>query len=369
MRCKTNTDRASGKSSRRRFLALASAWVTVMGGLAAGAAELDFNFEETNLGAIPSGFQSVLGGKGIPGDWKIIATEVTPTLAPLTSRAEPVKRRVLAQLSEDITDERFPILLYENQEFGDFTFSTRFRIAGGAFEQMAGLVFRARDTNNYYYVRASSPGRSFRFFKVVNGLRSDPIGVDLEIPRGQWHALSVECLGNQIKCFLNGEQRIPTINDSSFSAGKIGFWTKSDSVAHFVDSRVSFRPRETLAQALVREVLEDYPRFLEVWIFAAENRSDGALKAVAASDPSFLNAPGREVEQRVIDRGAVYFGKTGNRATVTMPLRDRNGEPVAAVRLVMKSFRGQTEKNAVARVTPVLKRMEERLRSTSSLVE
>ncbi|MDA1273428.1 MAG: DUF1080 domain-containing protein [Verrucomicrobia bacterium] len=353
----------------RSYAVIASAWVTVVAGLAVGAAELEFNFEESNLGVIPSGFRSVLGGKGTPGDWEIIATEVTPILAPLTSKAAAVKRRVLAQLSEDITDERFPILLYEDQEFGDFEFSARFKIVGGAFEQMAGLVFRALDANNYYYVRASSLGNSFRFFKVVNGLRSDPIGVDVKISRGEWHTLSIECQGNQIKCFFNGEQKIPTISDISFSSGKIGFWTKSDSVAYFADSRVVFKPRETPPQTLIHDVLRDYPRFIEIWIFATENGSDGPLKVIAASDRGLLNTPGGDVERNVIDRAAVYFGNARNRATVTMPLRDRNGEPIAAVRFVMKSFRGQTEKNAIARVAPIRKLMEERLRSAKNLVE
>ena len=191
-----------------------------------------------------------------------MATEVAPRLAPLTSKAQPERRRVLAQLSEDITDERFPMLLYDDQEFGDFEFTTRFMNVRGAFEQMAGLAFRVVDENNYYYVRASSIGSTFRFFKVVKGLRSDAIGVDLEIQRGQWHEMSVRCHGNQIECFLNGKQVIPTITDNSFIAGMVGFWTKSDAVAYFTDAHLSFTPRETTGEVLIREALRQYPRTL-----------------------------------------------------------------------------------------------------------
>ena len=52
-----------------------------------------------------------------------------------------------------------------------------------------------------------------------------------------------------------------------------------------------------------------------------------------------------------------------------MPLHDRNGETVAAVRILLKSFKGQTEQNAVARVLPIIKEMEVRVRSGKELIE
>ena len=341
----------------------------LMAGLAAGAAELTFDFESTDLGAVPAGFRSVLSGKGSPGNWSVIGTEVSPRLAPLTSKAQPVRRRVLAQLSEDITDERFPMLLYDDQEFGDFEFTTRFMNVRGAFEQMAGLVFRVLDENNYYYVRASSIGNTFRFFKVVNGLRSDAIGVDLEIPRGQWHEMSVRCHGNQIECFLNGKQVIPTITDNSFIAGRVGFWTKSDAVTYFTDAHLSFTPRETVVEVLIREALRQYPRTLEIRIYAARDRAAGVLKVIASSNPAVLNTEAGDVERKVIELGATFYGKSDGRGIVTVPLRDRNGEPIAAARFVIKSFRGQTEANAITRVVPIRQLMEDRLRSHHQLFE
>jgi hypothetical protein len=50
-----------------------------------------------------------------------------------------------------------------------------------------------------------------------------------------------------------------------------------------------------------------------------------------------------------------------------MPLRDRNGEPVAAVRFVMKSFKGQTEENALVRALPVLQDMQRRAAAVDSI--
>ena len=54
---------------------------------------------------------------------------------------------------------------------------------------------------------------------------------------------------------------------------------------------------------------------------------------------------------------------------VVQPLRDRNGEPVAAVRVTMKSFAGQTEQNALQRALPIVKAMQSRVRTLTELKE
>jgi len=50
-------------------------------------------------------------------------------------------------------------------------------------------------------------------------------------------------------------------------------------------------------------------------------------------------------------------------------LRDRNGDAMAAVRVVMKSFPGQTEENAIIRAAPIVKALQEKIRSLEDLIE
>ena len=54
---------------------------------------------------------------------------------------------------------------------------------------------------------------------------------------------------------------------------------------------------------------------------------------------------------------------------MTLPLHDNNGDKVAAVRLVLKSFLGQTENNALARAMPVVKGMEMRIQTLKDLLQ
>jgi hypothetical protein len=299
----------------------------------------------------------------------VVEEDLTSPLAPVDASASVVTRRpVLAQLARDPTDEHFPLLVYEEETFTDFTFTARFQTVSGAVEQMAGLAFRIQDETNYYVLRASSLGNSFRFYKFVNGERSTPIGVEVDVPRGVWHTLGVECRGNVIRCLLNGRQLIPDLTDNSFGAGRVGFWTKSDSVSWFADARITYTPRESLAAQLVREMMREYPRLIDLEIYG-RTRSRPDLHLVASHSGKNAGAAGGKVEEAVLQTEIPYWGKDGSRTSVVVPVRDRNGDPIAAVRFVMETRSGQTEANALARVMPIVKQMENRLRAAKDLTE
>jgi hypothetical protein len=335
----------------------------------ASAAELSFDFGSVPSGQIPPLFRSTMTGKGQPGKWQVILDEVAPKLEPLTPGVTNVSRQpVLAQTSRDATDERFPILVYEGEVLGDFSLTTQFKTVLGLAEQMAGVVFRLQDETNYYVLRASSLGNTFRFYKVVNGQRGQLIGVDTPIPSGVWHELKVECRGNEIRCFLNGQQLIPTITDTSFTTGKIGFWTKSDSVSYFARTKIVYSQREPPAQRLVRDTLAKYPKLIGVQVYAGSTNWVGT-RLVGAPEGTEVGTPGSKVEDDVIRQANTYYGKGKKSVTVTMPLRDRNGDVIAAARVVMSTFPGQTEKNALERAAPIVRYMQSRIQSLDDLVQ
>ena len=358
-------------SARRLLLACRTkmrrviSWLAlILGSCHVMAGERVIDFSKFPLNQAPAGFRSVVSGRGNPGDWRII---VEPGAATGTNTAASSKP-VLAQLSQDGTDEHFPMLVFEEESYGDFTLTTRFKLVDGLFEQMAGVAFRMQDTNNYYYVRASALGNTFRFIKLVNGQRLTTLGPSVEIQRGAWHELSIDCKGNRIRCLLDGQELIPPLNDNSFTAGKIAFWTKSDAVSYFGDTRIVYTPHETLAQILVREGFRQYPRLVGLKIYSPQGES-GEPKIVASSDEADLGQVGGKVERDVIAHDVIYSGKAKGAVLVTMALHDRNGEVVGAVRVVMKSFTGQTEQNALARAQPVVKEMEKRIRTAKDLVQ
>lgn len=155
---------------------------------AVSGAEKVFDFSEQRTNGWPAGFRGVLAGEGPPGEWKVLPMDVPSLLAPLSPNAPAANRRpVVAQLSRDPTDERFPMLIYEREVFGDFALTVRFKIVEGAGEQMAGMAFRYQDERNFYYIRASALGGTFAFFKVIDGVRGAPIAMRVPISRGEWY--------------------------------------------------------------------------------------------------------------------------------------------------------------------------------------
>lgn len=333
----------------------------------AQAAELSWDFVQVKPGQMPPGFRSTVSGEGQPGTWEVIQEDVAAAL-PANAATSNTRRAYLAQTSQDPTDEHFPLLIYEKERFADFTLTTRFRTVSGRVEQMAGIAFRIQDEKNYYVVRASSKGSTFRFYRYVNGQRGEIIGPQIQIPTGTWHEMSIECKGNQIICKLDGKDTIPPLTDTAFSEGFFGFWTKSDSVSHFAETKVVYTPRETLAKVIVRDTLKENPRLLDLRIYAVPPKG-GEMVVVAAKNQDVVGQLATDIEKQVIASDRVGYGKNEQMVTVTLPLMDRNGDPAAVVRISMLPFKGQTQQNALARAVPIVRFMQNRVRTARELVE
>ena len=339
--------------------------------LTAFGAERNFNFGEYPLDQTPTNFLSAVGGQGKPGNWKTVLDDVPSAMPARDPNAPAIAQRgVLAQLARNPADDHFPLLVLSDDTFTDFKFSTRFKIVGGAMAQMAGIVFRYQDEKNYYVLMASALDNHFWFFKVVNGLRGGLIGPQVEITKGQWHEMAVQCEGNKIHCLLDGKEIIPMIGDNSFTSGKVGFWTKSDSISYFADAKLTYTPREILAQNLVSDALKQFAKLEGLNVFATRPGSKD-LVVVASNNDKDINQPGGNVERDVINNGKSYYGKDkkAGTVTITIPLRDRNGDAIAAVAVVMKSFPGETEDTAALRAQPVVKTMQPRVPSLEDLLQ
>jgi hypothetical protein len=344
-----------------------SAWIFLFAlALRVSGAELHFNFSDTPEGATPTNFQAVLAGSGAPAVWKIVTDDVPSAFSPLSDKAPVVSRHgVLAQTSGDMTDEHFPMLLYTGERFRNFKFTTRFKIVSGITEQMAGVVFRYQNSSNYYVVRASALGNNVRFYKVVDGQRSDPIGPQIPVTAGAWHTLTVQCEGTQISIFFDDKLVMPPLGDNSLSDGLLGFRTKSDAVAYFADASVDYTPLIPAAQAMVNRIMEKLPRILGLRIYTAQ--PDGTTRVIASKDTAEIGKAGTDAEDAAIKDGTVSFGREKGVVLVTLPLHDRNGENIAAVRVRLKSFFGEMQETALTRARTIVKEIQRQVESEKDL--
>lgn len=334
--------------------------------LSAAGAEIHFHFSDYPEGAAPTNFIPVLAGGGQPGVWKIVTDEIPSSFGAFAGSAPVMNRvKVLAQTGQDMTDEHFPMLLLSGETFRNFKFTTRFKIVSGVAEQMPGIVFRYQNPTNYYVVRASALGKNVRFYKVVDGLRSDPIGPAVDVTAGGWHTLAVQCEGTQISFWYDNKLVMPPLGDGSFNEGKIGLRTKSDTVAYFADAVMDFTPVIPAAQTMISRLVEEQPRILGLRIYTAQ--TNGTTRVIASKEAAEIGQAGTEAEAKAIQDGTVWFGREKGVVLVTLPLHDRNGENIAAVRVRLKSFFGETQDNAITRARMVVKEIQAQVGSEKDL--
>ncbi|MFM7103510.1 MAG: hypothetical protein ACKO3N_20375 [Verrucomicrobiota bacterium] len=331
-------------------------------------AERLLDFQDGVEGRMPPGWESVLAGQGAAPEWKLVYDAVPSAFQALSEQAPQVNRRgVLAQVSMDPTDERFPVAWWSGERFGDFTARLRLKLVAGKHEQLAGLVFRATDARNFYVARASALGNNVRFYKFVNGERSAPIGPDLPVESGRWHELTVRCEGNRIDISWNGRPAIPTLTDNSFVVGRIGVLTKSDTVAYFSDLRLEYRPLKTLADRLVEKVNREQPRLLDFRVYGRTSARPELHVMAAKAGEVGRKAGG--TEEKVWTENQAYFSKARDAAVVTAPLHDRNGEVLGVAQFVLKPYAGQMESVTIGKVLPWVRQLENLIGGSRDLTE
>jgi hypothetical protein len=190
-----------------------------------------FDFEGTQVGSAPPGFSPGLTGKGPPPTWKVV-----------DDPSSPAGPRVVAETSGDRTDDRFPLLVLDGFEAKDVQVTVAFKPVSGRIDQAAGLAVRMKDGENYYIARANALEGNVRLYKVVGGKRSQFAGKDLDIPRGRWQTLSLGVQGDRLEVRLNGEVLFEARDQTFKDAGKVGLWTKADSVTYFDGLRIEAPP-------------------------------------------------------------------------------------------------------------------------------
>jgi len=154
-------------------------------------------------------------------------------------------RRVLAQSSSDRTDYRFPVCVYDGVSAKDVEVWVRFKAVSGEVDRAGGIVARYQDQDNYYIVRANAIENNVRLYRLVGGKRWQIAGVDAQVTAGEWHMLRLAVKGSRFSVSFDGRLLFEADDSAIRDAGKVGVWTKSDSVAHFDDLKIEAHDQRT----------------------------------------------------------------------------------------------------------------------------
>src|SRR5437868_8055856 len=199
--------------------------ITTMTMLTAFASAETINFDDMKTGAPPTGWTATQTGSGT-ARWMIEK-----------DKSAPSKTNVLKQSGQ----ATFPVCFKNDTNIKDGFVEVKFKPVAGKEDQAGGVIWRVQDANNYYISRANANENNVVLYKTVNAKRT-PLdivgrkggyGVKETVASGQWHTLRVEFAGNLFKAYYDGKHLFDVQDNTFTEAGKVGVWTKADSVTEF----------------------------------------------------------------------------------------------------------------------------------------
>ncbi len=182
--------------------------------------------ETAEVGELPKGFTAALTGGGGPVSWAV-----------REDRSAPGGRAVV-QESRDDTSYRFPLCIYDRISAADVSTEVKFKAVAGMVDQAGGLVLRYRP-ENYYVARANALEDNVNLFKTINGNRIKIAEVPVKVAPAQWHTLGFSARGTHLTVVFDGKTVIESDDATFRGPGKVGLWTKADSVTAFADLRIA----------------------------------------------------------------------------------------------------------------------------------
>ncbi len=183
------------------------------------AAAQTVNFDDLKAGAPPPGWTATQTGSG-HAKWSIEKDDTAPS-----------KPNVLKQSGE----ATYPVCLKDDTNLKDGFVEVKFKPISGKEDQAGGLVWRAKDSNNYYIARANALEDNVTIYHTIKGNRSEKKRTNMKVASNQWHTLRVDFQGNHFTVTLDGKKALEWDDVTFKEAGKVGVWTKADSVTLFDD--------------------------------------------------------------------------------------------------------------------------------------
>lgn len=142
----------------------------------------------------------------------------------------PSGKRVLVQRA---TKNEFNVIVAPPGPFSDVDVSVKFKPIGGREDASGGIVFRFTD-GRYYVVRANALEDNFRLYHYDRGRRQIATAQVRAPSLGHWHTVRLVAVGDHVQAWLDGTRYLDH-HDARLKVGKVGLWTKADSITAFDD--------------------------------------------------------------------------------------------------------------------------------------
>jgi hypothetical protein len=187
--------------------------------LLASAPAETVNFDNADTGKPPSGWTATQTGTG-HAKWAVVQDKSAPT-----------KPNVLKQSGQ----ATYPVCLKDDTSLKDGFVEVKFKPISGREDQAGGLVWRAKDANNYYIARANALEDNVTIYHTINGRRTEKKRANMKVASNQGHTLRIDFRASHFTVSFNGQKALEWDDETFKAAGKVGVWTKADSVTEFDD--------------------------------------------------------------------------------------------------------------------------------------
>jgi len=148
----------------------------------------------------------------------------------------PSGKKVLVQRA---TKNEFNVTVAPGS-YADVDVSMKFRPISGREDASGGIIVRFND-GRYYVVRANALEDNFRLYSYDRGRRQLATARVKAPALGQWHTVRLTAVGDHLQAWLDGTLYLDH-RDSRFTSGRVGLWTKADSITAFDDLTIRGKP-------------------------------------------------------------------------------------------------------------------------------
>lgn len=126
------------------------------------------------------------------------------------------------------------------QDFQGGEISIRFKLVAGQLDQCAGILFNLKPNGDYLTVRFNGKEDNIVLWTFNKGKRSFVKRGSENVPlaMNQWNSLKIAVHGTALQGYLNGRLLLEYTLAEPVS-GKVGVWSKTDSVSYFDDFTVT----------------------------------------------------------------------------------------------------------------------------------
>jgi len=135
----------------------------------------------------------------------------------------------------------FPYAIAQGvDDFKDGEISMRFQIVEGNLDSCAGILFNVKPNGDYLTVRFNGKEDNLVLWTFNKGTRKfvKKASEDMPLKRKEWYTMKIAVHGTQLEGSLNGKKILDYTLPEPVT-GKVGVWSKTDSVSLFDDFTVT----------------------------------------------------------------------------------------------------------------------------------